>query len=153
VSHAESLPVVFINNELQLVNKHTNTSLEEKKLKTQYSLTILSDDQCAHHGGHNQQGSAVRVKHQQERDRIQQEHFNREGNIAYFQHVGITPSFDIARTGALRPSLRANAQHIQLFHPPTEHNEKKIGASLNWWDTSAHGDYLRAIRTHVYATN
>jgi hypothetical protein len=54
VSHTESLPVVFIDNELQLVNKHTNKSLEEKKLKTQYSLIILSDDQCAHPDGHNQ---------------------------------------------------------------------------------------------------
>ena len=119
MSHAESLPVVFINNELQHVNKHTNKSLEEKKLKAQCSLTILSHAQCAHSGGHNQQASAATVQHQQERDRIQQEHFNREGNIAYFQHIGITPSLDITRTGALRPALRANAQRIQLLHATT----------------------------------
>ncbi len=62
VSHAESLPVVFINNELQHVNKHTNKSLEEKKLKTQCSLTILSHAQCALSGGHNQQASAATVR-------------------------------------------------------------------------------------------
>ena len=119
MSHAESLPVVFINNEFQHVNKHTNKSLEEKKLKTQCSLAILSHAQCARAGGHNQQASAATVQHQQERDRIQQEHFNREGNIAYFQHIGITPSLDITRTGALRPALRANAQRIQLLHAAT----------------------------------
>ena len=86
VSHAESLPVVFINHDLQHVNKHTNKSLEGKK--TQCSLTILSHAQCPHLGAHNQQTNAARLQHQQERDRIQQEHFNREGNIAYFQHVG-----------------------------------------------------------------
>ena len=119
MSHAESLPVVFIDNELQHVNKHTNKSLEEKKLKTQCNLAILSHAQCARFGGHNQQASAATVQHQQERDRIQQEHFNREGNIAYFQHIGITPSLDITRTGALRPALRANAQRIQLLHAAT----------------------------------
>ena len=119
MSHAESLPVVFINNELQHVNKHTNKSLEEKKVKTQYSLTILSRDQCAHAGGHNQQASNARALRQQERDRIQQEHFNREGNITYFQHVGITPSVHITTTGALRPALRANTQRIQRLHATT----------------------------------
>lgn len=117
MSHAESLPVVFINHDLHHVNKHTNKSLEGKK--TQCSLTILSHAQCPHLGAHNQQTNAARLQHQQERDRIQQEHFNREGNIAYFQHIGITPSLDITRTGALRPALRANAQRIQLLHATT----------------------------------
>ena len=89
MSHAESLPVLFINHDLQQVNKHTNKSLEENK--TQSSLTTLSHAHCA--------PSAARVQHQQERHRIQQEHFNREGNIAYFQHVATTPPPEITITG------------------------------------------------------
>ena len=93
---------------------HANKSVDQK-------ATIFANLRQAHQQlqQHIDHASAARVQHQQERDRIQQEHFNREGNIAYFQHVGLTPSFDITRTGALRPALRANAQRIQLLHATT----------------------------------
>ncbi len=95
MSHPESLPVLFINHDLQHVTKHTNKNLEENK--TQSSLTTLSHDHCA--------PSAARVQHQQERHRIQKEHFNREDNITYFHHVDTTPPPEITITGALRPAL------------------------------------------------
>ena len=105
MSHAESLPVLLINHDLQHVTKHTNKSLEENK--TQSSLTTLSHVHC--------EPSAARVQHQQEHHRIHQEHFNREGNIAYFQHVSTTPPPEITITGALRPALRAIAHRMQLL--------------------------------------
>ncbi len=106
MSHAESLPVLFINHDLQHVNKHTNKGLEENK--TQSSLTTLSHTHCA--------PTAASIQHQQERHRIQQEHFNREDNISYFQHVATTPPPEITITGTLRPVLRAITHRMQLLH-------------------------------------
>jgi hypothetical protein len=91
---------------------HANRSLDDSR--AQYSLTTVSTAK-----GAGPQASVAAVQHQQERDRIQQEHFTREGTIAYFQHVGTTTSSQIARTGALRPALRANAERVQLLHATT----------------------------------
>jgi hypothetical protein len=45
--------------------------------------------------------------------------------------------------------------HTTFAHnnPATEHNEKKIGASLNYGDTLAHRGYGGATRAHAIATS
>jgi hypothetical protein len=73
---------------------HANRSLDDSR--SQYSLTTVSTA-----NGAGPQASVAAVQHQQERDSIQQDHFTREGTIAYFQHVGTITSSQIARTGAL----------------------------------------------------